>query len=156
MSKVGFQQTRLSFIFVSCMIEILVIIWVRACSVTDLKQNAMSAKEENEVLLFFLWSLPGCPPSFICTRVCSAPLPKRKSLCNTRSSGGGRKNMSETLRYLLYYLEISLSCKGNFLSLISKFAFPARFNFSTTCKRNNLLMLMGIFCHLKPLKMQSF
>lgn len=35
MSMVGLQQTRLSFISVSCMIEILVTILVRACSVTD-------------------------------------------------------------------------------------------------------------------------
>lgn len=53
--------------------------------------------------------------------------------------------MPDTLRYHVYYLEISLSCKGNFLSQNSEFAFPLRFNFFTTCKSNNLLMLMGIF-----------
>lgn len=105
---------------------------------------------------FFVCFLPDCPPSFIFTRDCSASLPKRKSLCNTRSSVGGRQNMSEILRYHLYYLEISLSCKGNFLSQNSEFAFPLRFNFFTTHKSNNLSMLMGIFCHLKLLELQSF
>lgn len=138
------------------MVEILVIILVRACSVTDLEQNAMLAREENLVLLLFLQSLPGCPLSFISNRICCAYLPKRKSLCGTRSSVGGRQNVSETLKYNLYYLEMSLSYKGNFLSQNSEFAFPLRFNFFTKHKSKNLLMVMGIFCHLKLLDMQSF
>jgi len=127
------------------MIEIVVIILARACSVADLKQSAMSAREANLCCSFFLWSLPDCLPSFISTRVCSACLPKRKSLCNTKSSVGGRQKVSETLRYHLHYLETSLSCIANFPSQNLEFVLPLRFNFFITHKSNNLLLLMGFF-----------
>lgn len=56
---------------------------------------------------------------------------------------GKRQYVSEIPQCHLYYLEISLSCKMNFLSQNSEFAFPLRLIFLTTHESNNLLLLRG-------------
>lgn len=56
---------------------------------------------------------------------------------------GGRQNVSEISQCHLYYLEINLSCKMNFLSQNSESAFPLRFDFLTTHESNNFLVFWG-------------
>lgn len=145
MSRVGIQQFRLSFIHVSHMTEILVINLFIACSVTELEQGAMSAREENMVLPVFslvlakLSSLIYFHKSLLC--VCS------KKRCFSLQRIGGRQNVAEIPQCHLYYLEISLSCKMNFLSQNSEFAFPLKFDFLTTHESKQLICADGDLLH---------
>lgn len=160
MSRVGFEQFSLSFfIHVSHMTEILVIILFIACSVTELKQGAMSAREENMVLLVFslvlakLSSLIYFQKSLLC--VCS-----KRRLFFSLQHIGGRQNVSEIPQCHLYYLEKSLSCKIDSLSQNSEFVFPLRSDFLTTHESNNSLVLWGslallYLCFFKWIEMTS-
>lgn len=79
-------------------------------------------------------------------------LPKRDTFLSATHRRKA-KYVSEILQCHLYYLEICLSCKMNFLSQNSEFAFPLRFDFLTTRESNNLLVLMGMSCtviHMLP------
>lgn len=150
MSRVGLEQFSLRFfIHVSHMTEILVIILFIACSVTELKQGAMSAREENMVLLVFslvlakLSSLIYFQKSLLC--VCS-----KKRLFFSLQHIGGRQNVSEIPQCHLYYLEKSLSCKIDSLSQNSVCLSIEVWLFNHTWKQQ-LTCALGISCTVVPM-----
>lgn len=150
MSGVGPQQFRLSFIYVSHMIWNFSNNFIHSL-LCDWTQTRCYVRERGKHGAAGFFSGP-------CQVVLPHLFPQESALCIFQKETlfslqhtGGRQNVSEILQCHLYYLEISLSCKMNFLSQNSEFAFLLRFNFLTTHESINLLVLMGMSCTVIPM-----